>query len=51
MTENGISVERVEELQDEYARLRLLVWELLLKNQKLRAQLANTRDSLQGLHF
>jgi hypothetical protein len=51
MTEDRISVESVEELQEEYARQRLLLWELLLKNQELRVQLANTRDSLQDLNL
>jgi hypothetical protein len=50
MTEDRISVESVEELQEEYARQRLLLWELLLKNQELRVQLATQRDCPEERH-
>lgn len=51
MTENCISMESVEEFHEEYARLRLLVWELLRKNEQLRTQLSGEEESLQELHF
>jgi hypothetical protein len=50
MIEDCISAECIEELQEEYARLRLLVCELLLKNEELRIQLSAGEDSLQELH-
>jgi len=51
MTEDCISLECVEALQEEYARLRLLVHELLLKNQELRIQLAAEKDDLRELNL
>lgn len=45
MTEDCI-LKECEELQEEYARLRLLVWELLLRNQELRTQLSAEEESL-----
>lgn len=50
MTENCMPVDCLEEVKEEHARLRLLVRELLLKNQQLRDQLVTTQDSLQELH-
>ena len=40
MTEDCISMESVKELQEEHARLRILVCELLLRNQELRTRLS-----------
>ncbi len=39
MIEDCISIDRLEELNEANTRLRLLVGELLLKNQELRIQL------------
>ena len=50
MTENCIPVDCLEEVKEQHARLRVLVRELLLKNQELRDQLATTLHSLQELH-
>jgi hypothetical protein len=50
MTENCIPVDCLEEVKEQHARLRVLVRELLLKNQELRDQLATTQHSLQELH-
>lgn len=49
MAEGSHSVEHAEEPQEECARLRLLVCELLLRNQELRAKLAAEEDSLKEL--
>jgi hypothetical protein len=51
MTENWISVDCLEEVKEQHARLRVLVRELLLKNQELRDQLATTQHGLQELHL
>jgi hypothetical protein len=45
MIEDCISMGCLEEFKEEYGRLRLLVWELLMKNQELRVQLAITQNS------
>ncbi len=51
MIENCISMERFEELKEINGRLRLLVGELLLKNQTLRTQLCAEEDNLQELQL
>lgn len=50
MTEDSLTVERLQELQEANTSLQLLVCELLLKNQELRAQLATQGDCPQELH-
>lgn len=50
MTEDSLTVERLQELQEATTTLQILVSELLLKNQKLRVQLARQRDCPEELH-
>ena len=49
MAEDSISLEPLEELQKANTRLRLLVCELLLKNEELRCQLSAGEDRPQEL--
>ena len=49
MTEDCISMEPLDELEETNTRLRLLVCELLLKNQELRTQLSAEEDRLREL--
>jgi len=49
MIENCISMECLKELKQEYARLRRLVSELLLKNQELRDQLAAKATDIRSI--
>jgi hypothetical protein len=51
MTEDCISMESLEELQEACTRLQVLVSELLRKNQELRIQLAAEEDGLRELHL
>ena len=46
MPTDCIAIERLEELQENNARLRILVCEFLLKNQELRTQLSAEEDNL-----
>ena len=50
MTEDSLTVECLQELQQANTTLQFLVCELLLKNQELRVQLATQRDCLEELH-
>jgi hypothetical protein len=50
MMEDCISMEPLEELQEANTRLRLLVRELLLRNQELRIQLAAEEENILELH-
>ena len=50
MTEDSLTVERLQELQQATTTLQILVSELLLKNQELRVQLATQGDCPEELH-
>ena len=50
MTEDCISMESHEELQEACTRLQVLVSELLMKNQELRSQLAAEENGLREPH-
>jgi hypothetical protein len=50
MTEDSLTVECLQGLQEANTTLQFLVCELLLKNQELRVQLATLRDCPEELH-
>src|ERR1700747_1877593 len=50
MTEDSLTVECLQELQETNTTLQFIVCELLLKNQELRVQLATQRDCPEALH-